>query len=251
MTDPVNTSHGINSGWAPASLPSEQNDQLLSQFMIPDMGDVRDVHSSELPALIEALLLAAPGMVTISELAAAAEFDLESVETALEALNDVSGRGWVLQRHGQRVQLATDPRYADHVRRLLGFEREARLSAAALETLAIIAYQQPITRTGIEAVRGVDSSAVLSTLITRGLVECENRLDWPGQPFEYCTSPAFLQHFGIKSLDELPPLPGPEGSNLAEMLSETVKESDRIAPALEIVGASLGPVSAVAEPSNP
>ena len=248
MTDPLGANEPAGSGWASMPLENERRDQLLSQTMSLNH---EDVYSSELPALIEALLLAAPGMVTINELAAAAGFDVAPVEAALVALSDARGRGWVLQRHGKRVQLATAPKYANHVRRLLGFEREARLSAAALETLAIIAYQQPITRTAIEAVRGVDSSAVLATLLTRALIENEQRSDVPGQPFEYWTSPAFLQHFGIRSLDELPPLPAQEGSNLAEVLSETVDESDRPNPTLEIIGASLSSVSAGGELPDP
>jgi segregation and condensation protein B len=226
------------------------DDRLLSQKML--LGEeAAAVPVDELPALLEALLLAAPEMVTVNELAAAAGFDAKFVEDALDLLAEASGRGWVLQRHGQRVQLATAPQYAEHVRRLLGFEREARLSAAALETLAIVAYQQPITRTAIEAVRGVDSSAVLSTLLTRGLIECETRPDLPGQPFQYWTTPAFLQHFGICSLDELPPLPGSDTTGLSEMLREIVEESDRVEPALEIVGASIESTSTTIELSNP
>ena len=232
----------------PLPLETEQADHLLSQTMIPETGAF---DSSELPMLVEALLLAAPGMVTISELAAAAGFDLASVEAALDLLAEAGARGWVVQRHGNRVQLATAPKYAEHVRRLLGFEREARLSAAALETLAIIAYQQPITRTAIESVRGVDSSAVLSTLLTRELIESENRANLPGQPYEYRTTPAFLQHFGIRSLDELPPLPGPEGSNLAEILSEAVGEIGRTEPEFELSGTAVGAVSADVELANP
>jgi segregation and condensation protein B len=236
------------SGWEALPAGAEQGDQLLSQTMIPEAGVIS---SSELPILIEALLLAAPGMVSVNELAVAAEFDPASVEAAIDVLAEPGGRGWVLQRHGDRVQLATAPKYADHVRRLLGFEREARLSAAALEALAIIAYQQPITRTGIEAVRGVDSSAVLATLLTRELIESENRTDLPGQPYEYRTTPAFLQHFGIRSLDELPPLSGPEGSNLAGILSETVEETGRTEPGFELAGAGVSAVSADVELSNP
>jgi segregation and condensation protein B len=244
--------HAIFSG-DPADRPSPpldagQSDQLLSQTVIAEFGELQ---SGELPMLIEALLLAAPAMVTVGELAAAAEFDVASVEAALDVIAETGGRGWVVQRHGNRVQLATAPRFANHVRRLLGFEREARLSAAALETLAIIAYQQPITRTEIEAVRGVDSSAVLSTLLTRELIGSESRTDLPGQPFEYRTTPGFLQHFGIRSLDELPPLPGQDGMNLAEMLSDAVEESRQAVPGLEIVGASLVTASVDAELANP
>jgi segregation and condensation protein B len=90
-------------------------------------------------------------------------------------------------------------------------EREARLSTAALETLAIVAYQQPVTRAEIEGVRGVDCAGVLTTLLSRGLIEAVGRLSAPGNPFQYGTTPDFLLHFGLRSLAELPPLGQIEG----------------------------------------
>jgi segregation and condensation protein B len=165
----------------------------------------------ERTALVEALLLAAVQPPTIEELARGAGLTEPEVETVLAELEQREGRGWVLQRHGRTVQLATAPRFAAQVRRFLGLEREVRLSAAALETLAIVAYQQPVTRGEIEAIRGVDSSAVLSTLNTRGLIEAVGRLATPGTPIQYGTTPDFLRHFGLRSLADLPPLGQVEG----------------------------------------
>jgi segregation and condensation protein B len=157
-------------------------------------------------ALIEALLLAAVTPPTIDDLAAGAGLTVAEVETALVELEHVQGRGWVVQRHGATLQLATAPRFADYVRRFLRLEREARLSPAALEALAIVAYQQPVTRAEIEAIRGVDCSGVLATLHARNLIESVGRLATPGNPIQYGTTPDFLRHFGLRSLADLPPL---------------------------------------------
>jgi segregation and condensation protein B len=165
----------------------------------------------ERAALIEALLLAAVEPPTIEDLAAGAGLTGPEVETALAELEQQDGRGWVIQRHGATLQLATAPRFAAHVRRFLGLEREARLSGAALEALAVVAYQQPVTRAEIEAIRGVDCSGVLATLHARGLIEAVGRLPTPGNPIQYGTTPDFLRHFGLRSLAELPPLGEVEG----------------------------------------
>jgi segregation and condensation protein B len=101
-------------------------------------------------------------------------------------------------------QLATDPQYAPWVRGLFPATRPARLSAPALETLAIIAYRQPITRADVEAVRGVTIDGVLQTLMERGLVKIAGRAEIPGRPLLYETTDFFLDHFGLRTLDELP-----------------------------------------------
>ncbi len=101
-------------------------------------------------------------------------------------------------------QLATDPKYAQWVRQLFPEPKPARLSAPALETLAIIAYRQPITRADVEAVRGVTIDGVLQTLMERGLVKISGRAEIPGRPLLYETTQFFLDHFGLRTLDELP-----------------------------------------------
>jgi segregation and condensation protein B len=204
----------------------EMQDRVLSQTVLDDRSSAIDDRDDDLVALVEALLLASLGPTTIHELAAGADVSPTAIREALSVLESQEERGWVVQRHGSDVQLSTAPRFAEQVRRFLGIEREARLSAPALETLAIVAYQQPVTRSALEAVRGVDCSAVLSTIISRGLVEVDTRSDLPGQPYLYRTSPAFLQHFGLSSLDELPALTRPDGSSLVEMLNATVQEAD-------------------------
>ncbi len=173
----------------------------------------------ELAALIEAFLLVATEPPTIEELAAGASTRTGNVEAALAHLADRDDRGWVLQRHGDRIQLATAPRFAPYLRAFLGLDREARLSSAALETLAIVAYQQPATRSEIETVRGVDCSGVLATLHARGLIEPISRRPTVGNPIQYGTSADFLNHFGLRSLADLPPIGqihGVEGRKVLE-----------------------------------
>jgi segregation and condensation protein B len=144
------------------------------------------------------------------------------IEAALAHLETRPQSGWVIQRHGSELQLATAPRFATHVRRFLGFDRESRLSGAALESLAIVAYQQPVTKAEVEAVRGVDCSGVLHTLLQRGLIEQLGRLSAPGNPIQYGTTPEFLLHFGLKSLADLPPLGQIQGQDASATLQAIV-----------------------------
>ncbi|MEJ2208624.1 MAG: SMC-Scp complex subunit ScpB [Anaerolineae bacterium] len=164
-----------------------------------------------LKAKIESLLFVAAEPVAIDRLVAVLEADRDEVETALQVLAaEYVERGIRLQRKGQRVQMVTAPDAADLVRIFLGLELSGRLSPAALETLAIVAYRQPVTRAEIEAVRGVNSDSVLRTLLHRGLIEEQDRLDQPGRPFVYGTTFEFLQQFGLASLEQLPPLTRPD-----------------------------------------
>lgn len=181
---------------------------------------------AELVALVEALLLVAPEPVTVEHLARGAEVAVEAIDEALVELEISPSRGWIIQRHGEFVQITTAPRFAEQIRRFLGLEREAKLSSAALETLAIVAYQQPVTRSEIEAVRGVDTSGVLSTLLSRGLVEIVGRLTSVGNPMQYGTTPSFLQHFGMGSLSDLPPLGLIEGRDIATALQSAVASAE-------------------------
>lgn len=113
-------------------------------------------------------------------------------------------RGFQLAEKAAGWQLATNPEFARYVQQLFPAPKPARLSAPALETLAIIAYRQPITRADVEAVRGVNIDAVLQTLLERGLVKIAGRAEIPGRPLLYETTEFFLDHFGLRTLDELP-----------------------------------------------
>jgi len=180
----------------------------------------------EIAALLEALLLVAPTATKIEDLANATGVSVPAIETALAVLEQRTGSGWVVQRHGETVQLATAPRFAGHVRRFLGLDRETRLSGAALESLAIVAYQQPVTKAEIEAVRGVDCAGVLHTLLQRGLVEQVSRLTTPGNPIQYGTTPDFLLHFGLRSVAELPPLGQVQGQDVRGALEAAVASAE-------------------------
>ena len=160
-----------------------------------------------LQSQVESLLFVATEPIPIARLADILEEEIDQVEQALLILNlEYGGRGMRIQRKGKRVQMVSAPEASDLVRRLLGLELTGKLSPAALETLAIVAYRQPVTRAQIEAIRGVSSDSVLRTLINRGLVEEVGRLDQAGRPIIYGTTFDFLQQFGITSLDQLPPL---------------------------------------------
>lgn len=161
----------------------------------------------ELIKLIEALLFVAPNSVAPAQLAAALRTPLPEVEQALAALEaQCQGRGVRLQWHQGRVQMTTAPEAAAAVEAFLGLEATSRLSRAALETLAIIAYQQPVTRPEIDAIRGVNSDGVLKSLLSKGLIEEAGRAERPGRPILYITTADFLSYFGLNSLKDLPPL---------------------------------------------
>ncbi len=170
---------------------------------------------------LEALLFVAPEPVAPAQLAAALDVTNSVVERGLKELEEaLQSRGLRLQRHGGRVQLTSAPELAGLVERFLGLEAVSHLSRAALETLAIIAYQQPVTRPQIDAVRGVNSDGMMKSLLGKGLIMESGRADGPGRPILYSTTPEFLQHFGINSILELPPLalPEPEAEKQVELL---------------------------------
>ncbi len=158
-------------------------------------------------AQVESLLFVADEPISTHRLAEALGITTGQVEKALAELEELyAERGLRLQQVDNRVQLTTAPQAALQVERFLGLEARVYLSQAALEALAIIAYRQPVTRPEIEAIRGVGSDSVLRTLLSAGLIERSGRADTIGQPFLYATTPEFLQHFGLESLDDLPPL---------------------------------------------
>jgi len=164
-----------------------------------------------LSARLEALLFAAPGAVSPAQLAAALEISPKEVEAGLASLEArysvPSGEsGLRLQRHHGRVQLTTAPQTAVLIERFLGLEATAHLSHAALEALAIIAYREPATRPQVDAIRGVNSDGVLKSLLHKGLIQEMGRAEAPGRPILYTVTEDFLQHFGLNSLSELPPL---------------------------------------------
>lgn len=156
---------------------------------------------------LEAMLFVTAEPVTAGQLAAALDVSSSVVERGLNELEAaLAGRGLSLQRNAGRFQLTTAPQLAELVERFLGLEATTHLSRAALETLAIISYQQPVTRPQIDSIRGVNSDSMLKSLLHKGLILESGRADGPGRPILYSTTPEFLQHFGLNSILEMPPL---------------------------------------------
>ena len=161
-------------------------------------------------ALLEAMLFVASGPVSTGRLAKALEITPTAVSSLLRTLEeDYQNRGVQLQWSGNAVQLTTAPTASSVIERFLGLEMTSRLSQAALEVLAIIGYMQPITRPKVDEIRGVNSDGALRTLLSKGLIEEIGRMETPGRPILYGTAPEFLQHFGLNSIEELPPLAEP------------------------------------------
>jgi len=164
--------------------------------------------TSELKQQVEGLLFAADEPVTLERLSEVLEVDKREIEPLLWELADDyrnQKRGFSLEKVAQGVQLRSLPEHAEAIRRLQG-ARPFRFSRAALETLAIIAYRQPVTRAEIEYLRGVDSGGVLKTLLDKRLLRILGKKDLPGRPLLYGTSRGFLEFFGLENLSELPSL---------------------------------------------
>jgi segregation and condensation protein B len=162
---------------------------------------------NDLTARIEGLLFVSSGLVSVNQLARALETSEGEVEKELINLENhykLVGHGLRLMRVKTRVQLTTAPEISKTIENFLELDTTSTLSQAALETLAIIAYKQPVTRPEVDVVRGVNSDAVMRTLLSKGLIEELGRADSPGRPIFYGTSPEFLQYFGLESLDHLP-----------------------------------------------
>ncbi len=160
-----------------------------------------------LAAQVEALLFVALESVTAAQLARALEVPQKQVEAALKELTaSYAGRGIRLQSHKGGYRLVSAPEAAALIEHFLGLEAATPLTRAALEVLAIIAYQQPVTRPQVDAVRGVNSDSVLKSLLSKGLIEEVGRAEGPGRPILYSTTVEFLSHFGLQSIRELPPL---------------------------------------------
>ncbi len=186
--------------------------------------------------LLESLIFVSGEPVSRADLARAlalAETDVARLVEELAA--DYQGRGIRLERHGDRVQFVSAPETAAAVERFLHLEAgPARLSNAALETLAVVAYRQPVTRPGIEVIRGVDVSGPLRTLQQRGLVAEVGRLPAVGRPLLYGTTDEFLRQFGLSSLADLPPLEFPDTDEAASAETKMIGEPQMAeAPAKE------------------
>lgn len=162
-------------------------------------------------AVVQALLFAAPRPLHVSELADLLESSVTDVKDSLDLLKNKlaadNDSGLQVEQVANGYRLATKANMGDYVSRVTEVVKTGSLSNAALESLAIIAYRQPITRVEIEAIRGVRSDSAVNALIERGLIEEQGRKDAPGRPVLFVTTADFLLHFGLDSLSQLPPLP--------------------------------------------
>ncbi len=207
---------------------------------------------NEMIPAFEAVLFAAGEPVEIDKFSTVFEVDFETVEQVMDLLKErleKSESAVKLIRLDFSYQLCTKKEYAENIRAVLDLRRRSPLSQAALEVLAVIAYNQPVTKAYVEQVRGVDCSGVVSTLVEKGLLEEKGRLELPGRPLLYGTTDNFLRCFSLESLDDLPEVPEDtfvEDSNgqlkmlstevleLAEKMSEEVDSlADDIPPAGE------------------
>ena len=170
--------------------------------MLPVSGIAR------LKLAIESILFVADDPVEISTLARITESGEQEVEQAVEQIAEESrGRGFRVQRTGTAVQMGSAPEAAPYVERFLGVDEDSRLSGAALATLTVIAYRQPITRPELERILGKNCDWGIATLRARGLIAEVGRSPSPGRPYLYGTTFRFLEHFGLEKPADLPPLP--------------------------------------------
>ncbi|TAK36897.1 MAG: SMC-Scp complex subunit ScpB [Chloroflexota bacterium] len=172
----------------------------------------------EAKLIIESLLFVSQEPVPVDRLSKILELSEGKVEKALgELATEYRDRGLRLQRADGAVQLVSAPEAGTFIEKFLGLQPDGRLSTAALETLAVVAYRQPITRAAVEAARGVNSDRALSTLQARGLIAEVGRLETVGRPVLFGTTFEFLQQVGLERIDDLPPLPAgsePSASSL-------------------------------------
>lgn len=168
------------------------------------------MEAEKLKPAIEAILFARGTPAELTKIAQALEIKEEKAEELLKSLmDDYSSRksGIKIVRLGKSYQMCTEKEYAEIIRTVLDLRRNSPLSQAALEVLAIIAYNQPVTKAFVEQIRGVDCSGVVSSLVARELIEEKGRLELPGRPLIYGTTENFLRCFNVSDVSELPPLP--------------------------------------------
>lgn len=188
---------------------------------------IEQVQTPDLKTLVEAFILVSDGPVSFETLAQALEQDATTIDFVVAELeNDYATRGIRLQKMRDRVQFVSAPEVSEYVQKYLGLDTAPRLSPAALETLAIVAYRQPITRPQIEAIRGVNCDGVVHTLLARNLIESVGELDTVGHPTIYGTTFDFLQYFGLTSLEQLPPLPDNMIPVLPNILAQAEVEAE-------------------------
>ena len=177
--------------------------------MTDEIINENEIRLEDVTAAIEAILFAAGHPVEYEKLSAVLGLAVSDVKSLIEAMateynGEDSRRGLLLLTYPDSCQLATKEKFLPYIREALGIKRGGNLSNSTLEALAVVAYNQPVTRSYVDAVRGVDSSYAMTSLIDKGLIESKERMDAPGRPMLYTTTEKFLRVFGLSSLDDLP-----------------------------------------------
>ena len=179
---------------------------------------------------VEAILFAHGEPIEAEKLCAAAGIEADMPEKLIQLLVDryeSTGSALTVLKLGSSYQLAVKAEFFDYVRAALESKKNTPLSPAAMEVLTIVAYNQPVTKGFVEHVRGIDSSSVVNSLVEKNLLEEAGRLDVPGKPIAYKTTPAFLRCFQLSSLDDLPALPDSDGQvSFDEILIAKDDEND-------------------------
>ena len=173
------------------------------------VNQTESISLEKVTAAIEAILYAAGHPVEYSKISEVLGLSPKDIKNMVEAMsrdynNEKSGRGVLLLTYPESCQFATKEEFLPYIREALGIKRGGNLSNSTMEALAVVAYNQPVTRAYVDAVRGVDSSYAMTSLIDKGLIESKDRLDAPGRPMLYTTTEKFLRVFGLSSLEDLP-----------------------------------------------
>lgn len=186
------------------------------------------MNTEDITGRVEAILFASGEPMSLERIAQVLEvrtYAVEAVVADLQKKYNTSESGVHLLMLGDSAQFCTNPAYIEPVRAALDLRRNTPLSQAAMEVLAVVAYNQPVTKAFVEQVRGVDCSGVVGSLVQKGLLEERGRLELPGRPLLYGTTENFLRCFQLESIDRLPPPPG-EGADTGEEAGEDDGEDD-------------------------
>lgn len=190
------------------------------------------MNNEEMKRAVEAILFAAGESVEISRIGEALELTPKKAEKLLEELTEEfnsQNHGFKIMRYKDSYQFVTHKEYEEQIRRVMDLNRKKPLSQAAMEVLAVIAYNQPVTKAFVEQIRGVDCSGVIGSLTVKGLIEERGRLELPGRPLLYGTTENFLRCFNISSIEELPTIPqSDKEENSEENISEKENSEDTI-----------------------
>ena len=205
--DPVAAAESVDQPQGQSDGQQTGDEHLVEEVAVQDVEDRPLPPCADIKPVLEALLFAVDGPVTAARLAEAIGSPQATVRQALAELQvsyNLEGRGFTLEEIAGGYQLFSRPKYAEWIERFQRKQTRTKLSAAALETLAIIAYKQPIGRADVESVRGVQAGPILRMLMEKGMIHIVGRQEVIGRPFLYGTTRKFLEHFGLKSLTDLP-----------------------------------------------